>query len=94
MDHQYRHPRFLLSCWWFWPVHITSRNLLENSLLIIGLHSIHTFLAEPTDFLSDDKVSERVDKSLNERQTEWLNIVLKQKSWKFKKYVNQFTEDV
>ncbi|CAI2196512.1 19608_t:CDS:2 [Funneliformis geosporum] len=48
--------------------------------------------------LSNDKVSERVNKSLDERQIEWLNIVLKQKSWKqtdeFKEYVNQFTEDV
>jgi len=48
--------------------------------------------------LSNDKVSERVNKSLDKRQIEWLNIVLKQKSWKqtdeFKKYVNQFTEDV
>src|SRR6266540_7216334 len=48
--------------------------------------------------LSNDNVSKRVNKSLDERQIEWLNIVLKQKSWKqtdeFKKYVNQFTEDV
>ncbi|CAJ0847617.1 3112_t:CDS:10 [Entrophospora sp. SA101] len=45
-----------------------------------------------------DKVSERVYKSLDERQIEWLDKVLKQKSWiqtdEFKKYVNQFTEDV
>lgn len=48
--------------------------------------------------LSDDKVTERVNRSLDERQIEWLNKVLEQKSWKqtdeFKKYVNQFTEDV
>ena len=48
--------------------------------------------------LSNDKVSERVYKSLDERQIEWLDKVLEQKSWiqtdEFKKYVNQFTDDV
>ncbi|CAG8785393.1 5329_t:CDS:2, partial [Gigaspora margarita] len=48
--------------------------------------------------LSNDKVSEKVYKSLDERQNEWLHIVLKQRSWKqtdeFKKYIYQFTEDV